>query len=373
LEQKREQDRDRAIAVAAAAAKAKLEAEEAAAVEREKARIAAAAKREQSNQKASIKSNKRPLAGDNEEGNRTSTLNRGGVPYQQHDAKRRRTDDDVDEDVIENNVRKSSVMAPPKRPSTIRKEMVTKFSNGYMHAPPPAAHHVQNSYKPNSTMSTVNQTTARPTPTMLLSETIKVSNARIPFAENANAIVNTNEYSYSQHMKTMNPPVVPSSTTSTNAFKTPSRPVQMIQQQQQHKSSPAAYTQGDNIALPDINTDSEEDDDDNSDPDATPAAGAAAAFRAPSWAASPALRELLTQQQLVDPESVFGPIATLNMEEVFRGAQGKQQERLRRYRERGESAMWIETGDAVNSAEKRRDREARERVAKDGGWRFTRD
>lgn len=56
------------------------------------------------------------------------------------------------------------------------------------------------------------------------------------------------------------------------------------------------------------------------------------------------------------------------MEEVFKGA--KNQDRLRRFRDRGSSAAWIESGDAVTSAEKRRDKEAREKVVREGGWRF---
>jgi hypothetical protein len=32
--------------------------------------------------------------------------------------------------------------------------------------------------------------------------------------------------------------------------------------------------------------------------------------------------------------------------------------------------MWVESGDAVTSAEKKRDMELRERVARDGGWRY---
>lgn len=127
------------------------------------------------------------------------------------------------------------------------------------------------------------------------------------------------------------------------------------------KSSPA-YPKGDNIELPEIQTDSEEEDD-SEDEDAT------GGFRAPSWVASPALRDLLTSQQLVDPETVFGPIGELRMEEVFKNG-GKNGDRLKRFRDRGSSAAWVETGDAVTSAEKRRDMEMRERVVREGGWRY---
>ena len=121
------------------------------------------------------------------------------------------------------------------------------------------------------------------------------------------------------------------------------------------------YPKGDNIELPEIQTDSEEDSDSENEDNT--------GFRAPSWVASPALRDLLTQQQLVDPETVFGPIADLKMEEVFKGA-GKNGERMKRFRDRGSSAAWVESGDAVTSAEKRRDMEVRERVVREGGWRY---
>lgn len=80
---------------------------------------------------------------------------------------------------------------------------------------------------------------------------------------------------------------------------------------------------------------------------------------------------MLTQQQLVDPESIFGPIAPLQMEEVFRNS--KNPERLKKFRERGSSARWVDTGDAVTKEEKVKDREMRARVVKEGGWRFGQD
>lgn len=83
------------------------------------------------------------------------------------------------------------------------------------------------------------------------------------------------------------------------------------------------------------------------------------------------MRDLLTQQQLMDPESVFGPIAPLQMDEVFKNS--KNPDRMKRFRDRGESALWTETGDAVTSAEKKRDREMRAKVARDGGWTFSRE
>ncbi|KAK7518447.1 inner centromere protein [Phyllosticta citriasiana] len=106
--------------------------------------------------------------------------------------------------------------------------------------------------------------------------------------------------------------------------------------------------------LPEIATDSEDEDSDSE----------AAGFRAPSWVNSPALRDLLTQQQLVDPMEVFGPIAPLQMEEIF-----KYKERHKRFRERTSSANWS-GNDRLTEDERKKDREARERMMKDGGWTY---
>ncbi|KAH9827001.1 C-type lectin [Teratosphaeria destructans] len=254
---------------------------------------------------------------------------RPGMPrappsFQQNDAKRRKTNEDQDEPP------RHSVMAPPRRPSNMRKESTLRqFPHGYTHAPPPAAHHAPSMFKSTVTAQHQLQHGGKPNHP---SQTVQVSNARIPFAE------------------TNNPPGP-----AHQQYKTPARPAQAPKSA---KSSPA-YPKGDNIELPEIATDSEDEEDSDEE---------TGGFRAPSWAASPALRDLLTQQQLVDPESVFGPIGELKMDEVFKN--GKNQERLKRFRDRGSSAMWVETGDAVTSAEKRRDMEVRERVAKEGGWRY---
>ncbi|KXT00941.1 hypothetical protein AC578_5699 [Pseudocercospora eumusae] len=256
---------------------------------------------------------------------------RGPPSYQQTDAKRRRTNEEQDDQPNQRN----SVMAPPKRPSTLRKETMSKFS-GYTHAPPPAQHHAS-MFK--ATVTAQHQMQHKPTHP---SQLVQTSNARIPFAESSNPPAPHHISSSSSHYDA-------------SKFKTPARP------QQAHPKSAKTtphYPQGDNIELPDIATDSEDEDSEDE----------TSGFRAPSWTASPALRELLTQQQLVDPEAVFGPIPDLKMDEVFKNS--KNQERLKRFRERGSSAMWVETGDAVTSAEKRRDMELRERVVREGGWRY---
>lgn len=190
---------------------------------------------------------------------------------------------------------------------------------------------------------------------------VKLSTARIPFAESTN--------SSSHYVQDGAPAASSHRPAPSNAFRTPGRPANTIfnpkstaKSAKSAKSSPM-YQNGEKIELPEIATDSEDESDSDSEDGGKPAGG----FRAPSWVASPALRELLTQQQLVDPESVFGPIAPLQMDEVFKGGKA---DRLKRFRDRGSSARWVETGDAVTTEEKNKDREMRARVVKEGGWNF---
>lgn len=305
-----------------------------------------------------------------EESQQRPGLQRGPASYQQQDNKRRKTIEDDDEIVGG----RSSVMAPPKRPSNMQKVRpcpmairlsactstnaryqnnqgtFNKFPNGYAHAPPPAAHHSQamNMYKATVTSQHLQNSSKTP---MHPNDMLKLSTARIPFADN------NNPPGASQSQSQDNKP---------SAFKTPGRPASAMPKNVRSaaKSSPM-YVNGENIALPEIQTDSEDDSDSDSDDAAGPSNGG---FRAPSWVASPALRDLLTQQQLVDPESVFGPIAPLRMDEVFKGAKG---DRIKNFRDRGSSARWVETGDAVTQEEKKRDQEMRGRLFKDGGWSYS--
>lgn len=271
-------------------------------------------------------------------------MGRAPASYQQQGDKRRKTLEGDNDEV--DRPSDNALTAPPKRPSNMRKEStLNKFPHGYTHAPPPAAHHSQNMFKATVTAQHHAQHAKAG---MHPNDMMKLSTARIPFAENSN------------------PPGASSSKAAPpSAFKTPGRPAaQVVSKKSVPKSAKSSplYPNGDNINLPEIATDSEDED---SDDDQT------GGFRAPSWVASPALRDLLTQQQLVDPESIFGPIAPLQMEEVFRNS--KNPERLKKFRERGSSARWVDTGDAVTKEEKVKDREMRARVVKEGGWRFGQD
>ncbi|RAR05377.1 inner centromere ark binding region protein [Stemphylium lycopersici] len=118
----------------------------------------------------------------------------------------------------------------------------------------------------------------------------------------------------------------------------------------QNRTPSIQYPNGDDIKLPEIMTDSEDEDSENE-------------FEQPSWVNTPNLREMLSNQQLMDPEHIFGPIAPLEMEKVF-----PNKERHKRFRERTSSAYWA--NDEVTAEEKRKEREARERLVRDGGWTY---
>lgn len=192
-------------------------------------------------------------------------------------------------------------------------------------------------------------------PSAQTASTVLHSNARIPFSDHAQP-----HASSSQPVLSAYP-----APDGAKSFKTPARPNPANSAAKVLLKSSPACPNGENVILPEINTDSEDEDSDSEADDKN------GNFRAPSWVASPALRELLSQQQLTDPETVFGPIAPLHMDEVFRN--GKNADRLKKFRDRTSSAQWVQTGDAVTADEKRRDQEARAKVVRDGGWSFNKD
>lgn len=114
---------------------------------------------------------------------------------------------------------------------------------------------------------------------------------------------------------------------------------------------------GENIQLEDIPTDSEEDDSD------TESNEKAKGAMLPAWVQSPALNELLREQERSkDPDSIFGPSAAVNMEEMFK-------ERHHRFRSRTSSANWA-GNDRLTEEEIRQDNVAREKMRREGGWTF---
>lgn len=131
------------------------------------------------------------------------------------------------------------------------------------------------------------------------------------------------------------------------------------------KSSPR-YQNGEQIDLPEINTDeSDSESDSNNDNTPDPSKSKKGAFA--DWVDSPALRAGLLAQEAIDPMTVFGPPQELRMEEVFRN-----KERWSKFRQRTSSAVWTSGpgGDALSAEEVEADRIARERLQREGGWSY---
>jgi hypothetical protein len=84
----------------------------------------------------------------------------------------------------------------------------------------------------------------------------------------------------------------------------------------------------------------------------------------PDWAESPELRQLLRQQQAVDPQEVFGPMAKLDMEAIFKAGGGGGG-----FRARTSSANWSGQ-DRLTQAEILADQEARRKLMEAGKWKF---
>ncbi|KAL8673648.1 MAG: hypothetical protein Q9168_001954 [Polycauliona sp. 1 TL-2023] len=270
---------------------------------------------------------KRVLEPEVEEPLRQSRLP-GGQQYQPMDAKRRRTDDETSE---EPSIRPT--MAPPKRQSNLLKDVQRPYgpslmgppssmANGYPHTKPTMPNHpYQPQYQHPSQIQRPGQA-----PDMA-----KYANGRIVFAENTNAVHHPPHKTPNQSRLTNNQPLA--------------------------KSSPQ-YINGENIHLEDIPTDSDEDDDSDHEEDKK-AKGA----MLPSWVQSPILNNLLREQEKnKDADSIFGPSAAVNMEEMFK-------ERHHRFRSRTSSANWA-GNDRLTDEEIRSDNAARERMRREGGWTF---
>lgn len=123
------------------------------------------------------------------------------------------------------------------------------------------------------------------------------------------------------------------------------------------------------IELPEIPTDSEEEDDeDDYYADMRkqlnlPGKKKRTPFKVPDWAKSPALREQLLAQQLIDPRTVWGPIPPIDLEKEFKFAGPK---RLASYRNRTSSAYW--GSDRLTEEEVQKDMEARRKLMEQGHW-----
>ncbi|KAK7956178.1 uncharacterized protein PG986_005400 [Apiospora aurea] len=141
-----------------------------------------------------------------------------------------------------------------------------------------------------------------------------------------------------------------------STHKTPARPMGVTGAKSVAKSatrSSPRFQNGDEIELEEIDTD--EDDSDNEDRKEMFA----------SWTDSPALREALAGQEKVDPMTIFGAPAPLNMEAVF----SKSKDRFHKFRARTSSANWSGP-DGLTEEEIRKDLAAREKLRRDGAWSY---
>lgn len=120
------------------------------------------------------------------------------------------------------------------------------------------------------------------------------------------------------------------------------------------KSSPL-FTNGEKIELEDIATDSEEEDSEDE---------RERKRNLPDWVLTPNLDERLREQERLNPDTLFGPIAPLVMEDIFR-----DKNRHHRFRSRTSSANWFGP-DRLTEEEVRKDIEAREKLRREGGWSF---
>ncbi|KAI9171167.1 Inner centromere protein-related protein pic1 [Paramyrothecium foliicola] len=268
---------------------------------------------------------KRPLGADGEHGLVKRAPSRGPA-YQTADAKRRRTSAEF-EDELEMSYA-PSIKGPPVRPSVgLKKEIMTKstFANGYSNVPQSAT---QDLFKATVTSNHMNMNHAKAAHPLDMAQ---ISKGSIPFAPNSNAA--------GPAYKT------PARPGASSALKSAVKPAQ--------RSSPR-FQNGENIELPEIQTDDEDDDDD--EPQHMGVA---------SWTDSPALREALANQERMDPFAVFGPPRPLNMEEVF----NKSKDKFHKFRMRTSSANWSGT-DRLTEDDIRKDMAARDKLRREGGWTY---
>jgi len=170
-------------------------------------------------------------------------------------------------------------------------------------------------------------------------DTAQFSKGAIPFASNPN----------------------PAGASST-AHKTPARQLGVAAAKSTaksaHQRSSPFGKQGDNISLPDIQTDDEDEDSDDDGRGSNK-------MQVASWTNSPDLRKILVGQETVDPMQVFGPPQPINMEEIF----SKNKERFHKFRARTSSANWSGS-DRLTEEDIRKDLQARDRMRREGGWSY---
>ncbi|PYH92312.1 hypothetical protein BO71DRAFT_457670 [Aspergillus ellipticus CBS 707.79] len=247
---------------------------------------------------------KPPKRGLEEETSHRPTAPKTATMQPSGESKRRRTEDEQS--------RMSSMrpaMAPPIRQSNIRKEP----------AKPSIFGHGQSSVAQSG--SSIFKTAQAQRPAHPL-DMAKYASGKIPFAEA--------------------PPLQPAAHRTPAASAAQKAPV---------KESPN-YPNGENINLPEIATDSEDEDSE------------AEMLPVPKWAQAKELDSLLRQQEGMEVDSIFGPIAPFSLEETF-----KSDKRVKKFRDRTSSANWS-GADGLTQDEIRRDLAERQRMRLNGGWSF---
>ncbi|KAJ5087052.1 hypothetical protein NUU61_008359 [Penicillium alfredii] len=224
------------------------------------------------------------------------------------EAKRRKTED-------EHNPMQPMrpTMAPPIRQSNIRKEP----------GKPSLFGHGQSSMAHPSGSSIFNKSAQAQRPAHPM-DMAKYASGKIPFAEPNHA-----------------PP--PAHKPASSSQRTPATAP---------KPSPK-YPSGENIHLPEIATDSEDEDESDSE-----------MFPVPKWAQPKELESLLRQQDGMEVDSIFGPIAPFSLEDTF-----KADKKVKKFRDRTSSANWSGP-DGLTQDEVRKDRQERQRLKVNGGWSF---
>lgn len=264
---------------------------------------------------------------------------RSNAAYQSSQAKRRRTSEGHKDDFDAG--RQSNIKGPPVRPSagfkkvsrrvsatrddhnlTKVQELPSKaaFPAGYSHVPQTGS---SNIFKPSVAQQNPGQASSAHPMGMA-----QISKGGIPFAAG----------------------------TAPSNFKTPARPGQYSGPKSVVKplikSSPK-FENGENIDLPEIDTD-EEDEEEETDRHGV----------APEWAESPFLKDAIMRQETIDPMDIFGPPMPINMEEVF-----KSKERWQKFRLRTSSANWSGK-DKLTEEDIRKDMAARDKLRREGGWSY---
>lgn len=285
--------------------------------------------------KTAVKRAFQPDAAEEQQQYRQTATKSGAPSYQQDPAKKRRTGE------YDERGERAYEMAPPIRQSVAKKvkevlisgENKTRLIWKKEIVPKSAMPHGYTQASASGMPSMLRPPTKHGVPTPQV-ESVKFSKEKIRFAGESSTA---------------------SASTTPSTFKTPgSKSAKPSKTPAGAKDSPI-YQNGELIDLPDIQTDSDDDDDDYP---------AKSDFHVPKWAESPELRGLLENQQSINPEDVFGPMARLDMDAIFRDGGGRQ-----KFRARTSSANWS-GADRLTPDEIAADMEARRKMIEQGGWKF---